>query len=175
MRFTYLFLVVIMVVGLFAGCQPASEEVSEPEAPAEAEVTMSDEDMLSAQTDAFAAAWGSGDAAGLAALFIEEGDTVGPDGVRFQGREAVQGRYEDLLGGMYQGTTVSISQTSVSFPSPDVAVINGTYEIMGMKTGDGEDMAIKGLYMNVAVKQGGEWKIHCSRPMVPLPMPSTGT
>jgi len=173
MRFTYLFLVVIMVVGLFAGCQPAVEEAPEPEAPAEA--TMSDEDMLSAQTDAFAAAWGSGDAAAIAALFIEEGDTVGPDGVRFQGREALQGRYEELLGGMYQGTTVSISQTSVSFPSPEVAVVNGTYEIMGMKTAGGEDMTIKGLYMNVTVKQGGEWKIHCSRPMVPLPMPSTGT
>jgi uncharacterized protein (TIGR02246 family) len=172
MRFTYLF-VVIMVGGLLAGCQPATEEAPEPEAPAE--TAMSDEDMLSAQTDAFAAAWAEGDAAGLAALFIEEGDTVGPDGVRFHGREAVQGRYQELLGGMYQGTTVSISQTSTSFPSPDVAVVNGTYEIMGMKTGDGEDMEIKGLYMNVAVKQGGEWKIHCARPMLPLPMPGTGT
>jgi len=173
MRFTYLFLIVIMVVGLFAGCQPATEEASEPEAPAEA--AMSDEDMLSAQTEAFAAAWAMGDAAAIAALFIEEGDSVGPDGVRFHGREAVQGRYEELLGGMYQGTTVSISQTSASFPSPDVAVVNGTYEIMGLKTADGEDMAIKGLYMNVIVKQAGEWKIHCARPMVPLPMPSVGT
>ena len=131
--------------------------------------------MLSAQTDAFAEAWANGDAAAIAALFIEEGDTVGPDGVLFQGREAVQGRYEELFGGMYQGTTVSISQTSASFPSPDVAVVNGTYEIQGMKTADGEDMTIKGLYMNVAVKQDGEWKIHCSRPMVPRPMPNVGT
>lgn len=173
MRFTYLFLVVIMIVGLFAGCQPAAEEASEPEAPAEA--VMSDEDMLSAQMDAFAAAWAMGDAAAIAVLFVEEGNTVGPDGARFQGREALQGRYEELLGGMYQGTAISISQTSVSFPSPDVAVVNGTYEIMGMKTGDGEDMEVKGLYINVAVKQGGEWKIHSARPMLPLPMPSTGT
>ena len=90
MRFTYLFLVVMLVVGLLAGCQPSAEEAPEPEAPAE--TAMSDDDMLSAQTDAFAAAWAMGDAAGIAALFIEEGDTVGPDGVRFHGREAVQGR-----------------------------------------------------------------------------------
>ena len=51
----------------------------------------------------------------------------------------------------------------------DAAACAATY------TGDGEDMELKGLYMNVAVKQGGEWKIHSSRPMVPLPMPSTGT
>ena len=136
---------------------------------------MSDEDMLSAQADAYAAAWATGDAAAIAAFFVEESDSVAPDGVHLHGREAVQGHYEELFGGMYQGTTVSISQTSVSFPSPDIAVVNGTYEIMGMKTGDSEDMTIKGLYMNVAVKQGGEWKIHSSRPMVPLPMPSTGT
>lgn len=173
MRFTYSFLVVIMVGGLFAGCQPATEEASEPEAPAEA--VMSDEDMLSAQTDAFADAWADGDAAGLAALFVEQGDTVGPDGALFHGRQAVQGRYEELLGGMYQGTTISISQTSVSFPSPEVAVVNGTYEVYGMKTADGEDMPLQGLYINVAVKQGGEWKIHCSRPMVPMSMPTAGT
>ena len=173
MRFTYFFCVVIMVGTLFAGCQPATEEASEPEAPAEA--AMSDEDMLSAQTGAYEAAWAMGDATAIAAFFIEEGDSTGPDGVRFHGREAVQGHYQELFGGMYQGTTISISQTSTRFPSPDIAVASGTYEIMGMKTADGEDMEIKGLYMNVAVKQGGEWKIHCARPMLPLPMPGTGT
>jgi len=163
----------MVVVGSFAGCQPSGEEAPEPEAPAE--TAMSDEALLSVQTDTFAADWASGDAAGLAALFVEQGDTVGPEGARFQGREAIQGRYEALLGGMYQGTTISISQTSVSFPSPEVAVVNGTYEIHGMKTADGEDMPLNGLYMNVAVKQAGEWKIQCQRPMVALPMPNAGT
>jgi len=173
MRFKYLFVVITMFSGLLAGCQPATEEAPEPEAPAE--TAMSDEDMLSAQTDAFVDAWASADAAGLAALFAEQGDTVGPDGVLFHGRQAVQGRYEALLGGMYQGTTISISQTSVSFPSPEVAVVNGSYEVYGMKTADGEDMSLQGLYINVAVKQGGDWKIQCSRPMVPVPIPNAGT
>lgn len=174
MRFTYLFLLTAMGLALLAGCQPAAEEPSEAEAPA-AEEAVSDEDLLDAQTEAFEAAWGQGDAAALAALFTDNGSTVGPDGAHFEGREAVQGRYEDLLGGMYRGTTVSIETTSMTFPSPDVAFIHGSYTIHGLTDQDGEAMEVDGTFMNVAVKQNGEWKIHSSRPMVPIPAPSAGT
>jgi len=36
-------------------------------------------------------------------------------------------------------------------------------------------MEANGLFMNVAVKDNAEWKIHCSRVMVPLPAPDPGT
>ena len=74
---------------------------------------------------------------------------------------------------MYQGTTVTIENSSMSFPSADTAVVHGTYEIHGVKNADGEDMEMKGNFMNIAVKQNGEWKIHCSRPMIPLPAPES--
>ena len=139
------------------------------------EDAMSDEDLLSAQTDAFAAAWAEGDAAGVAALFIDDADTVGPDGAHFHGRDAVQGRYERLLGEVYQGTTLDVSQESVKFPSPDVAIVGGTYEILGAMGADESELTIKGRYTNVLVKENGGWKIHCSRPMIPMPAPGSGT
>jgi uncharacterized protein (TIGR02246 family) len=163
-----------MGLGLLVGCQPVAEEPSEMEAPA-AEEAVSDEDLLDAQAEAFEAAWAQGDAAALAALFTADGNTVGPEGVAFQGREAVQGRYQELLGGMYQGTTISIETTSTTFPAPDVAFVHGSYTIHGITNEDGEAMEADGVFMNVAVKQSGEWKIHSSRPMVPLPAPTAGT
>jgi len=172
MRFTYLFLV-CTTAALFAACQPAPEEAATPEAAAE--TAMSDEDMLNAFTDTFAEAWADADAAALTALHAEQADTVGPDGVRFHGREAIHGRFEGLLSGMYQGTTLSLAQTSVSFPSPEVAVVNGSYTIHGVKTADGAEMTQDGLYLNVMVKQDGQWLIHCSRPMLPMPAPNTVT
>lgn len=173
MRFTFLILATVLMLGLVAGCQPAAEEEGTG-ASTEAETAMSDEDMLNAQSDAFEAAWAEADAAGLAALFTEEGDSVAPDGQRFHGQEAIQGRYEGLMSGMYQGTTVSLENTSMSFPSDGVAIVHGTFAISGMTNADGESMDVGGLFLNVAVKENGEWKIHCSRPMMPMSAPDSG-
>lgn len=174
MRSTYLLGVAVMAAVPILGCQPGAEPSSESETAME-EAPISDEELLSEQTDAFAAAWADGNAGGIAALFVDEGDTVGPEGARFHGREAIQGRYETLLSEVYPGTAVDIVQKAVKFPSPEVAIVSGTYEILGAIGDDGSELTIKGLYTNVAVKENGEWKIHCSRPMIPLPVPGAGT
>lgn len=177
MRFTYLSLIAIMAGWGFLGCQPIAEEAPEPEPEPEAvaEEPMTDEERLAALTDEFAAAWANGDAAAIAALFVEDGTSVGPEGDGYVGREAIEGRYQELLTGMYEGTTVSITQRSAKFPSSDVAVVDGTYEILGATDAEGNELTIKGLYTNVAVEENGEWKIHSSRPMIPLPVPGAGT
>lgn len=174
MRFTYLSLAALVAAASFLGCQPA-EEAPEPEPEPAAEEAMTDEEMLVAQTEEFAAAWADGDATAIAALFVEAGNMVGSDGESFDGRDAVQEQYEELLSGMYQGTTISITQRSAKFPSPDIAIVDGTYEILGVTDADGNEVTIEGLYTNVAVKRDGEWKIHSSRPMVPVPEPGAGT
>ena len=74
MRFPYWFLAVFGTVLFSFGCQPPAEEASAPEAAEEA--TMSDEDMLDTQITAFAEAWNRGDAAAVAALFTEDGNSV---------------------------------------------------------------------------------------------------
>ena len=58
--------------------------------------------------------------------------------------------------------------------APDIAVIDGTYELTGIKTPEGQDLpAVKGMYTNVGVKQNGQWLLHCSRPMLPMKAPGT--
>lgn len=169
MRSIWCFGGLLVTALVLPGCQPASEAPGEK---AVATPAMSDEDMLDAQLEEFEKAWDAGDAKALSALYVNDGDLVDPSGTLFDGRDAIEKRYQDLLGNAWKGTKIAITMTSTRFPAPDVAIANGTYEITGMKTAEGADVpAMKGLYTNIVVKQGGEWRIHSSRPMVPLPVP----
>ena len=154
---------------VLSGCQPQEAPPAETETAA-----MSDEEMLQARVDEFAAAWAGGNAEAIGALFAQEGDTVDPVGTSFHGRAAIVGRYKELLGTMYQGSTISITTTSTRFPRPDVAILDGAYEIRGMKSAEGaETPPVKGLFTNISVKQDGAWFLHCSRPMIPVKAPGT--
>jgi uncharacterized protein (TIGR02246 family) len=152
------------------GCQPAAEPSHEEAAPA----AMTDEEMIGSIGDHFEQGWASGDAKALGALFADDGDSVGADGQMAHGREAVESRYRELLDGPYKGTSISITTTSTRMLEPAVAIVDGTYQISGMKSADGIEMpAMKGLFTNVSVKHGDHWMIHCSRPMLPVKAPGT--
>jgi uncharacterized protein (TIGR02246 family) len=147
------------------GCQPAEE----PEAAATPAPT--DEELLNQLAADFETAWGQGDAAALAALWTEDGDTVTADG-HFQGRSAVEEYYRNGFETALKGTSIEVETTSVRFLQSGVAVADGTYEITGATPPEGEQLpALKGLWMNVNVKVGDEWRIACSRPMVPVEPP----
>jgi uncharacterized protein (TIGR02246 family) len=159
----------ILAPVLLVGCQPAGEVQETAQ-----EKTPSDEEAIKQRSEAFAEAWRQADAKGIAALFAENGDTISPDGQTYSGRAAIESRYRELFEGMYKGTQIAIATTSIRLLQPDVAVVDGSYEITGMKGPDGKEMAaVKGLYTNLAVKEGAEWHIACSRPMIPVKMPGT--
>ena len=150
---------------VLVGCQPAAE----PEAAATPAPT--DEELLQQLASDFETAWGQGDAAAVAAFWTEDGDTMNENG-HFQGRSAVEENYRQGFETIYKGTSIAIEVTSVRFLQPDVAVVDGTYEVTGATGPEGEELpAIKGLWMNVNVKEGGKWYIACSRPMIPIEAP----
>lgn len=166
MRYSWLLLAAVVM--LF-GCQPPAEEPAAPEMETEEaeEMAMSDEDMLSALTDAFGDAWGDGDADAIVAMMAADGDMFDPTGEHFRGADAIKTRYEGLFAGMYQGSKLSVTQDSAKFPTPDSAIVRGTYEITSA------DMSVKGAYTNAAVKVNGDWKLHCIRSMVPIEVPGS--
>jgi uncharacterized protein (TIGR02246 family) len=135
---------------------------------------MSDEDMIRARTDEFELAVSNGDAKAIGALFVENSDLVDQAGTMHHGRAAIEERYQKLFEGPYKGAQANLEITSVRFVRPDIAIIDGTYELAGMKSAEGQDLpALKGMYTNVSVKENGQWMLHCSRPM--LPMKAAGT
>jgi len=153
-----------------AGCQPAApppEETTET-------APMTDEDMIRARTDEFEQAVSSADSKAIGALFIEDGDLVDQAGMMHHGRMAIVERYQKLFEGPYKGTQANLEISSVRFVRPEIAVIDGTYELTGMKSAEGQDLpAVKGMFTNVSVKQNGQWMLHCSRPMLPMKAPGT--
>jgi uncharacterized protein (TIGR02246 family) len=114
----------------FSGCQPAApppEETTET-------APMSDEDMLRARTDEFEQAVSKADTKAIGALFVEDGDLVDQAGAMHHGRMAIEERYQKLFEGPYKGTQANLEITSVRFVRPEIAVIDGTSELTGMKS-----------------------------------------
>jgi uncharacterized protein (TIGR02246 family) len=101
------------------------------------------------------------DADSLRALFTEDVDQLVSSGEWRRGREAV-----------VKGTLASSAQTSgartiviqtVRFPSRDVAIADGPYEIAG-----GQQTATRKMWSSfVMVRAGGSWKISAIRNMLP--------
>jgi uncharacterized protein (TIGR02246 family) len=164
--------VAFAAAALLIGCQPG-EQVSEEAVPEEAMEASIDE-SLQGIIDGFTAAWNAGDAAGVAAFYTMDGDSSGPDGEMYSGREQIAARYAELLETIYAGTTVSISTTTFRELEPGVVLTNGTWEVSGMTVAEGEDMPpTKGLYSNIVVKEGDEWLITSLRSWFPVKAPGT--
>ncbi len=103
------------------------------------------------------------DVEALGALFTEDADQLVSSGEWRKGREAI-----------VKGTLASSAQTAgartiviqtVRFPSRDVAIADGPYEIAG-----GQDSPARKMWSAfVMVRVGGAWKISAIRNMLPAP------
>jgi uncharacterized protein (TIGR02246 family) len=152
---------------VLSGCQPSAPPPEENAA--EAAPPMSDEDAIRARTDEFERAVSNADTKAIGALFVEDSDLVDQAGVMHHGRAAIEERYQKLFDGAYKGAQANLEVTSVRFVHPEIAIVDGTYELNGMKSPEGLPLGIvRGMFTNVFMKQGGQWMLHCSRPMLPL-------
>jgi len=109
-------------------------------------------------------AWTAADAAGIAALFAEDGDQVGFGGVSSKGRAAIAERYEGTMAS-YQGSSLKLTRTSLHVVAPDVLVADGTWEIAGGTSSGGGPT--KGFYTFVLAKQAESWTIVSNRVKAP--------
>ncbi len=159
-------ILLLAAIAVVSGCHPPPPP---PEEEAAETAPMSDEDMIRARTDEFEQAVSHGDAKAIGALFVEDSDLVDQAGVMHHGRTAIEERYQKLFDGAYKDAQANLQVTSVRLVRPEVAIIDGTYELNGMKSPDGLPLGIiTGMFTNIFVKQDGQWMLHCSRPMLPL-------
>jgi uncharacterized protein (TIGR02246 family) len=100
--------------------------------------------------DQYTAAFNKGDAKGVAALYTADATRVGPDGQLLTGRAAIEKSYTDGFAGAIKGSTLSIQQGRVQVVTPDVKIMEGRFATTGAA-------AVKGRYVNTAVRQGGAW------------------
>ena len=129
-----------------------------------------DDAAIRKQVDQFAASWNKGDAKAAAQFFSDDGDYVSSTGQRGDGRAGVEKVLTEQYTGVYKGATLKNTVTSIRFLKPDVAIVNGTFEVSGMQGPDGKALPVrKGLSTIVAVKQGDKWVYAALRGMVPAP------
>jgi uncharacterized protein (TIGR02246 family) len=103
-----------------------------------------------------------GDAAGLGALFTSDADQLVSSGEWRHGRDAVvKGTLQSTK---QSGGTRTIVIETIRFPTRDVALADGRYEITG---GTGGDRRMWSSF--VMVRESGGWRIAAIRNMLPAP------
>jgi uncharacterized protein (TIGR02246 family) len=113
-------------------------------------------------------AWNKSDAKMLADLFLTDGDYISSTGRTARGRAQVQKAFQDQWAGIYKGTRITHTVTSVHFLRRDVAIADGAFDISGMKDASGKRVGTRsGLTTVVAARKGDRWYVAALRGMVP--------
>ena len=136
--------------------------------PALGQSTAADEKDIRAIASQLQEAWNKHDAKMLAALFLTDGDYVSSTGRTARGRDEVEKAFATQWAGLYKGTKITVTTTTVHFVRKDVAVADGAFDITGMKDSSGKVLGARsGLSSIVAAKKGDRWYIAALRGMVP--------
>jgi uncharacterized protein (TIGR02246 family) len=113
-------------------------------------------------------AWNKRDPKMLADLWLTDGDYISSTGRTATGRAEVENAFATQWSGVYKGTKLTHTLTSVRFLRKDVAVADGAFEISGMKDASGKALPTRsGLSTIIAVKKGDRWYVAALRGMVP--------
>ncbi|HEY1252255.1 MAG TPA: SgcJ/EcaC family oxidoreductase [Thermoanaerobaculia bacterium] len=121
-------------------------------------------------------AWNKNDPKMMAALWLTDGDYISSTGRTARGRDEVEKAFAEQWSGIYKGTKIAHTLTSVRFLRKDVAVADGAFEVSGMRDGSGKVIGTRsGLSTIVAAKKGTRWYVAALRGMVPsVPAGSPG-
>lgn len=120
----------------------------------------------------FVAAFNAHDARAMAALWLRQGDHYEPDGSFAEGRDAIERMFAQEHESAFRNATISLTIRSVWMATPAVGMVNGTYEVEGVRDRQGNTMAIRrGLLTSVLVKEDGQWWVAASRATIPVPVP----
>ena len=131
-----------------------------------------EEDAIKARGAEFNAAWAKNDAKALAAFWTEDGTVVNPAGKNGKGRAEIEKVIAEDLSTFLKGAKFNFTVTSVRMLKPDVAFIDATHEVMGLKGPDGKDMPPLALHVVAsAILKDKKWMWVDARPYAFVPPP----
>jgi uncharacterized protein (TIGR02246 family) len=136
--------------------------------PALAQSTAADEKDIRSIAAQFQDAWNKTDGKMLADLFLTDGDYVSSTGRTARGRAEVEKAFALQWAGIYKKTKITVTTTTVHFVRKDVAIVDGVFDVAGMKDASGRALGTRsGLSTIVALKKGDRWYVAALRGMVP--------
>lgn len=121
-----------------------------------------------------AEAWSKHDASAYASLFAESGDVVNVLGWRWKGRSEITQKLAAAFAFVFRDSTLTITDVSVRFLTPQIAVAHVSWSMTGAKAPPGMPEPRQGIQTQVLQKQGNKWLIAAfqntnSIPEVPFP------
>jgi uncharacterized protein (TIGR02246 family) len=108
---------------------------------------------IAAANQVFMQRVGEGDAAGLAALYTEQGQVLPPNGDFVTGREGIQAMWQSVMDMGIRGARMDIVEVE---DHGNTAIEISKYTLFG----EGGTTVDEGKYMVVWKVEGGEWKLH---------------
>ncbi len=110
--------------------------------------------------NAFAKCWNRHDMDAFAELFAPDAEFVNVVGLWWKGREEIRKAHQFAHETMFKHSRLSISDTSVRFPVPSIAIARSRWVFEGHVSPDGSALpARSGILVNVLAGATGAWLI----------------
>jgi uncharacterized protein (TIGR02246 family) len=104
-------------------------------------------------------AWNRHDAAAYARLFSEDGDVVNVLGWWWRGRAQIESRLGQAFAFVFRESQLTITETSVRFLSPTIAIAHVRWTMTGAKAPPGMPEPREGIEIQILQKTAGHWLI----------------
>lgn len=110
--------------------------------------------------NAFAETWNRHDIGAFAELFAQDAEFVNVVGIWWKGRPEIRGAHEFSHQTMFKNSRLSITEVSVRFPTPSVAIARSRWTLEGHVSLEGEALPARtGVLVNTLQNTGGTWRI----------------
>jgi uncharacterized protein (TIGR02246 family) len=156
-------------------CLAATAVAQTPAARSDAGRLKSDvvnEEVIRKLYSQFVAAWNKHDPKAMAAMWVEDGDDIEPDGNVAKGRADVEKLLAMEHASIMKNTKLALTVDSVWFITANVALVDGTYEVTGIVAPDGKQLPPrKGRLSSIFLHERDKWWIAASRLMIPSKLP----
>ena len=114
-------------------------------------------------------AWNHHDPAAMAALWAVDADYTEPDGRTVYGRAEVQRILTYEHGSVFKNSELNLAVERVRFIRPDVAIVDGSYELFNATNPRGEPIGRRtGYFVTVLAKNGDSWQVDATRLFLPV-------
>ena len=124
------------------------------------ETSAKDETVIKAVMAKFAEAWNAKDAVHLAPLFAEDCNFVDVLGRWLKGRTEIEQTHAQAFTSFLSDSQMTITDTQIRFLTPDVAVLQNTWETTAQKIPGGSyQIPDTGVWTAVTTRKGNTWQI----------------
>jgi uncharacterized protein (TIGR02246 family) len=119
----------------------------------------------------YTGAWNRHDPKAMADFWALDGDYMEPDGRHAKGQGEVVTLFTQEQKTVFKDSKLTLTIETVWFVSGDTALVDGTYEVAGVRDLEGKDVPTRmGHLTALLMHEGGTWKVAAGRAMIPVPL-----